>query len=557
MAASVASSARSSGNDATISATSCSRANCSASAAATARRLRSRFLRDAAVHRAVGQPADVRHRRQRHPDDEEPGGGQQPRAQGAEAHRGQDSIRYPVSGCPQSSGTLRIDSPVPIGSAFHARTAPLAESLSFRDWAGYYAVSAYETHHDHEYNAIRNACALIDISPLFKYRVQGPDATRLVNRVITRDASRMQVGQVWYTPWCDDEGKVIDDGTVTRLAPEAYRWTAAHPNLRWLVENAHGLERRDRGHLRAGRGAGAAGADVARAADVGVHRARRRGSKYFRVASGEIAGVPVDVSRTGYTGDLGYEIWMPWDRAIAVWDALAGAGPAFDLHAAGMLALDVARVEAGLLLIDVDFQSSRKALIESQKYTPCELGLGRLVDLKKPAFVGRRRSSRSIVAATRARLWGSSSNGPTVEALYEAVGLPPAVAAQTSRVAVPVYRGRTQVGRATSTTWSTTLKKMIALATIDRPHFAVGVARGDGGDGRGHPSPRARHASCRRRSSTRRGRPRSRLCAEARRKDHAGHEHRSRHREDPDGATLGHLGIGAPGERVQAALHEA
>jgi len=165
---------------------------------------------------------------------------------------------------------------------------------------------------------------------------------------------------------------------------------------------------------------------------------------------------------------------MPWDRAVAVWDALASAGPAFDLHAAGMLALDVARVEAGLLLIDVDFQSSRKALIESQKYTPSELGLGRLVDLGKSSFVGRRALVDEHRRGHARQIVGLELDWPEVEALYEEVGLPPAVAAQTSRVAVPVYRGSTQIGRATSTTWSTTLKKMIALATIDRPYFAIG-----------------------------------------------------------------------------------
>src|SRR6187402_769193 len=130
---------------------------------------------------------------------------------------------------------------VPVGSAFHARTLELCESLNYRDWAGYYAVSAYETHHEHEYNAIRNACALIDISPLYKYLLTGPDAMRLVNRVITRDAAKMTVGQVYYTPWCDEDGKVIDDGTVTRLSDHAFRWTAADPNLRWFTENASGL----------------------------------------------------------------------------------------------------------------------------------------------------------------------------------------------------------------------------------------------------------------------------------------------------------------------------
>ena len=366
-----------------------------------------------------------------------------------------------------------IISSVPIGTAFHPRTAPLAESLSYRDWAGYYAVSAYETHHDHEYNAIRNACALIDISPLFKYYVRGPGATRLVNRILTRDVARLQVGQVWYTPWCDEDGTVIDDGTVTRLAADTFRWTAAHPNLRWLAQNAHGLdvEIEDVTEQVA---ALALQGPTSRALLARVCAAPIDGLKYFRAMQTEIAGVPVDVSRTGYTGDLGFEIWIPWDRALAVWDALALAGSAFDLHAAGMLALDVARVEAGLLLIDVDFQSSRKALIDTQRYTPAELGLGRLVDLRKPAFIGRRALLEEHRRGHRRQIVGLELEWTAVEALYEAVGLPPAVAAQTSRVAVPVYHGRTQVGRATSTTWSTTLKKMIALATIERPHFAPG-----------------------------------------------------------------------------------
>ncbi|MEZ5285795.1 MAG: glycine cleavage T C-terminal barrel domain-containing protein [Vicinamibacterales bacterium] len=202
---------------------------------------------------------------------------------------------------------------------------------------------------------------------------------------------------------------------------------------------------------------------------------RDRFAEAFRAASDEIAGVPVDVSRTGCTGDLGYEIWMPWDRALEVWDALAAEGPRFDLHPAGMLALDVARVEAGLLLIDVDFHGSRTALIDSRAYSPFELGPGRLVDLAKPTFVGRRALVDEFRRGHRRQIVGLELEWTAVEALYEAAGLPPAVAAQTSRVAVPVYKGRTQVGRATSTTWSTTLKRMIALATIDRPHFAVGT----------------------------------------------------------------------------------
>ena len=277
---------------------------------------------------------------------------------------------------------------MPIGSAFHERTLPLCESLNYRDWAGYYAVSAYETHHEHEYNAIRNAAALIDVSPLFKYILTGRDATRLVDRVITRDATKLQVGQVIYTPWCDEQGKVIDDGTVSRLGEQRYRWTAADPSLRWFVQNAAGfdvaIEDVSESVAALAVQGPTSGALLRQVADADV-----ASLKYFRVTSGSIAGVPVDISRTGYTGDLGYEIWMPWERATRVWDALAAAGQRFDLRPAGMLALDVARIEAGLLLIEVDFFSSRKALIASQQYSPFEMGLSRLVQVDKAPFVGQ------------------------------------------------------------------------------------------------------------------------------------------------------------------------
>src|ERR1044072_8326925 len=131
---------------------------------------------------------------------------------------------------------------MPIGTAFHERTFQLCESLSYREWSGYSPVSSYEPHHEHEYNAIRNAAALIDISPLFKYRLTGKDATRLVDRIITRDMRKVSVGQVCYTPWCDERGKVIDDGTVARIGEDAFRWTAADPNLRWFTQNAAGLD---------------------------------------------------------------------------------------------------------------------------------------------------------------------------------------------------------------------------------------------------------------------------------------------------------------------------
>ncbi len=363
---------------------------------------------------------------------------------------------------------------MPIGTAVHARTFALAESLNYREWSGFYAVSAYEAHHEHEYNAIRNASALIDVSPLYKYRVSGRDALKLVDRVITRDAFKLSVGQVYYTPWCDEHGKVIDDGTVTRLSEDSFRWTAADPSLRWITQNAIGLDVSIEDISEQVAALALQGPTSGRLLSA-VADADIAGLKYFRMTRGTIAGVPVEISRTGYTGDLGYEICMPWDRALDVWDALMAGGRPFDIHAAGMLALDVARVEAGLLLIDVDFFSSKKALIESQKYSPFEMGLGRLVQLDARPFVGRAALVDEVKRGPSQRIVGLDISWPAVEALYEKLGLAPQVAATASRTAVPVYRNGRQVGRATTTTWSPVLKKLIALATVSAPHIAEGT----------------------------------------------------------------------------------
>ena len=364
---------------------------------------------------------------------------------------------------------------MPIGTALHERTLSLCESLNFREWSGYYAVSAYEAHHEHEYNAIRNASALIDVSPLFKYLIRGRDAAKLVDRIITRDAYKLAAGQVYYTPWCDERGKVIDDGTVTRLEENIFRWTAADPSLRWFTQNAIGLDVQIEDISDQVAALALQGPTSARLLDA-TAEADIRNLKYFRMTRGTIAGVPVDISRTGYTGDLGFEIWMPWDRAISVWDALMKGGRAFDIHAAGMLALDVARVEAGLLLIDVDFNSSKKALIEAQKYSPFEMGLGRLVHLDKRPFVGRPALIEEHRRGSPRQIVGLEVSWPAVERLYDEVGLAPQLAATASRVPVPIYKNGRQVGRATTTTWSPVLKKLIALATVSTPHVADGTA---------------------------------------------------------------------------------
>lgn len=364
---------------------------------------------------------------------------------------------------------------MPIGTAVHERTFKLCESLNYREWSGYYTVSAYEAHHEHEYNAIRNAAALIDVTPLYKYFITGADATTFVNRVITRDIRKVGVGQVIYCCWCDEQGKVVDDGTISRLGENTYRWTAADPSLRLFEQNALGLDVKIEDISEKVAALALQGPTSARLlrqiADADIANL-----KYFRVTHGKIARVSVDISRTGYTGDLGYEIWMPWDDATKVWDELTAKGRQFDLHPTGMLALDVARIEAGLLLIEVDYTSSKKALIESQKYSPYEIGLGRMVNLEKEHFVGREALIEEHKRGAERQFVGLDINWDEVEALYDKIGLAPQVQSTASRVAVPVYDvGGAHIGKATSTTWSPTLKRMIALASVATEYSKPGT----------------------------------------------------------------------------------
>jgi aminomethyltransferase len=357
------------------------------------------------------------------------------------------------------------------GTAFHPRTSVLNSKLDWREWAGYHAASVYSDHLDIEYNAIREAVALIDVSPLFKYTVTGRDAVRFIDRVITRDATKIKVGGVIYTCWCNEHGKVIDDGTIARIDEATFRWTAADPSLRWFEMNAAGLDVRIEEVT-----------DVVAALAVQGPRARAlledvtgeswTDVRYYQRRPAQIAGIDIDVSRTGYTGDLGYELWVAADRAVDLWDAVASAGAPHGVRPAGMLALDVCRIEAGLILIDVDFTSVRHALNSEQAYSPFEIGLGKLVNFKKGAdFVGRSALAAEQAAGGPARrLVGLELDWNAIQDLYAAQELPPGLQAAASRVPVPIFHGRRQVGRATSTTWSPGLKRCIALGSV-RPRY--------------------------------------------------------------------------------------
>jgi len=348
---------------------------------------------------------------------------------------------------------------------FHERTAALCASHAWRRWAGFRVASSYALSHEREYHAIRAAAALFDISPLYKYLVRGRDAARLLDRVVPRDVMRAPIGRVLYTPWCDGAGKVLDDGTIARLGESTFRMTAADPGLRWLEANALGLEVSLEDASESTAALALQGpnsrAILAQLCDLDIAKI-----PYFGVAAARLRGIPVTVSRTGYTGDLGYEIWLDAARALDVWDALIEAGTPYGLMPAGMLALDAARIEAGLMLIDVDYVPARKALAESQKSSPFELGLSWAVDFRKERFVGRNALAEEAKRGPQWQFTGLEVDWPSFEALYRRAGLAPQVPSAPWRTSVPVYAGGEQVGYATSGCWSPLLKKYLALVHL-------------------------------------------------------------------------------------------
>jgi aminomethyltransferase len=358
---------------------------------------------------------------------------------------------------------------------FHPRTGPLSEGQAWRRWAGYVVASSYELSHEREYHAIRNAAALFDVSPLYKYLVTGRDARRLLDHVVTRNVAKAKLGQVLYTPWCDAEGKQIDDGTISVLEEQTFRLTAADPTLRWLHLNASGLD--------------VAIADVSeKTAALSLQGPSSRAIlqiaaerdlsalKYFRLTQARIRGIPVTISRTGYTGDLGYEIWVDAPQAVALWDALIESGTPYGITPAGMLALDVARIEAGLLLIEVDYFSSRHALIQMQKSSPLELGLGWTVATDKDRYNGKDALDAERRRGPAWQFTGITVDWDSLEKLYADVGLPPRLPSQAWRMSVPIYdSGGRQVGYATSGGWSPLLKQYMALAHLESSSASPGT----------------------------------------------------------------------------------
>ncbi len=364
---------------------------------------------------------------------------------------------------------------MPIPSPFHERTQALCTSWRWKDWSGYCAVCSFDTTHDREYFAFRESAGLLDVSPLFKYEVTGPDAAALLARMMVRDVSQLKVGRVGYSCWCDDGGKVIDDGTVARLGEEHFRVTSADPAFHWLQALSRGFDVRIEDSS-ARLAALALQGPTSRAVLAAAGDADLAKLKFFGVTACNVGGRPGWISRTGYTGDLGYEVWVERGDALQVWDALIEAGHPYGIEPAGLDALDVARIEAGFVLMGVDYYSTKKVVLESRKSTPHELGFGWMVDLERGNFVGREAIAAEMKRGSLWALVGLEISWEELEALYAGFDLPPSLPATARRDGIPIYdeEGR-QVGQATSHTWSPLLKKYLALASVRRPFGAPGT----------------------------------------------------------------------------------
>ena len=359
-------------------------------------------------------------------------------------------------------------------SPFFNRTSKLNESQEWRRWSGYLSATNYELTHDNEYFAIRTKSALLDISPLNKYLIEGKDALALLDRLVTRNIKICKIGQVMYTPWCDENGKVIDDGTIQRLSENKFRITSAEPNLDWILHIASGLNVKIKDDSETTAALALQGPN-SREILNSISEVSLDGLKFFWMIDTNFNGIPVSISRTGYTGDLGYEIWMDSENALLIWDHLLKKGASYGITPTGLHALDIARIEAGLILLDVDYISSRHAIIESRKSSPFELGLGWAVKMKKNDFIGKIALEKELDRGPGWEFVGIEIEWSELESHYRNAGLAPGLPSTAWRTSTPLYYNRNQVGYATSGTWSPILKRYIALAHLKSDYSQNGT----------------------------------------------------------------------------------
>jgi aminomethyltransferase len=352
------------------------------------------------------------------------------------------------------------------GTPFYERTSQLCKSNDWRRWSGYFSAVSYGDFVQPEYAAIRHSAALFDVSPLYKYALEGPDAAALADKVFTHDLGNLPSGMAIYTPWCDSRGKIRQEGTVFRLGENEYQVNAADPAFRWLTTNSKGFDvvLTDRStDIAAVALQGPKSRDILVEAGADV-----ADLKFFGIREAQIGTIPVSISRTGYTGDLGYEVWVNAEHAIPMWDALMEAGAPHQITPSGLMALDMSRIEAGFILIGVDYHNADSAIVEDDKVNPYEVGLGWTVKLAKENFVGKKALQAEKAAGPKRKTVGLEIDWQPMEDLYLAANQMPDLPLTTCRDPVPVYSTEgAQIGRVTTRIWSTLLKKYIGIALID------------------------------------------------------------------------------------------
>jgi len=363
---------------------------------------------------------------------------------------------------------------MPVPTPFHPRTSSACTSLRWKEWAGYHAVCSYDTCHEPEYMAFRHAAGLLDVTPLHKLAVAGPDAAELLAWAMTRDVGKLGEGRVTYGPWVDEAGYVIDDGTVLRKDDGTFRVTTAEPSWAWLTERADGFDVSiddETDDVAALALQGPSARDVLVAAVHPESADAVRALRFFRWTRARVADVPLEITRTGYTGDLGYELWMPADAALPVWDRLFEVGRDHRLMPCGLDALDVTRIEAGFLLLGVDYRSARACVEDHQKRTPYELGLGAAVQLDRQPFVGQA-ALRRHAERPRFAFRSLEVDWDDLEAVHGELGLTVELPHGAWRSSAPLYADGRQVGYATSGAWSPICKRYLIQGSV-RPDWAA------------------------------------------------------------------------------------
>ena len=341
---------------------------------------------------------------------------------------------------------------------FYSRLAALDTLNAWHEWKGYSSADALYCA-DIEYFAVRNACAVFDLSPMTKYRIKGSDSLAYIDRLVTRDMAKIRPGRVAYAVWCDDRGQVIDDGTVFHLREGEYRLCSQERHFAWLKTAAIGFDVSITEET----------ADIAALALqgptsfstlCGMGIEDLGDLKPFGLMHVDFEGAELMISRTGFTGDLGYELWITPDKAEALWDALFEAGKLFGIRAMGTHALETARIEAGYIAAYVDFLPADATVRTGRTRSPLELGLDWLVDFKKPNFNGRRALARE------------KRNGSTWRLVkLDIDGNKPA---HHSYVYARPKNNKSEIGFITSAVWSPVCKQNIALGSVRMPHGAVG-----------------------------------------------------------------------------------